>query len=151
MRPPVTGGCQCGAVRYALSSPLKDAHFCHCRMCQRATGGLFAALAAVPKADIVWTNGAPKFFPSSSVAVRGFCAHCGTPLTFAYLNGPNLCVTIGSLDHPENAPIANHYGVESKAPWLKFCDGLPEVETADEATSGASLVGMVSHQATEGA
>ena len=44
-KPVATGGCQCGAVRYAFYAPLENAHVCHCRMCQRATGGVFAALA----------------------------------------------------------------------------------------------------------
>jgi hypothetical protein len=44
----LTGGRQCGAVRYALSALPEDAHFCHCRMCQKAVGGPFAALAGVP-------------------------------------------------------------------------------------------------------
>ncbi len=144
---PFTGGCQCGAVRYAFSE-MADASFCHCRMCQRATGGLFAALVGTPKDGIVWTEGSPTLFASSSVAVRGFCGHCGTPLTFAYITGPQICVTIGSLDHPENAPIQIHYGVESRVPWLKLCDGLPQVETEDEAGSGANLATMTSHQGT---
>ena len=38
-----TGGCQCGKYRYEMDV-LKWGHVCHCRMCQRATGGLFAAL-----------------------------------------------------------------------------------------------------------
>ena len=40
------GGCQCGAVRYRATSLRQDAHICHCRMCQKAVGGAFAALAA---------------------------------------------------------------------------------------------------------
>ena len=145
-----TGGCQCGAVRYAFMQK-GDASLCHCRMCQRATGGLFAALVGTPKADLSWTCGAPTMFDSSSVAERGFCAQCGTPLTFAYKTSPQICVTIGSLDHPERAPIEIHYGVESRVPWLKLSDGLPQMETEDEAGSGASLADMVSHQAAAGA
>jgi hypothetical protein len=43
----LTGGCQCGAVRYALTAMPEGAHFCHCRMCQKAVGGPFAALVPV--------------------------------------------------------------------------------------------------------
>jgi hypothetical protein len=31
----MTGGCQCGAVRYALMSEPTHASICHCRMCQK--------------------------------------------------------------------------------------------------------------------
>jgi hypothetical protein len=76
----LTGGCQCGAVRYALYARPEGAHICHCRMCQKAVGGPFAALAPVRLADFAWTRGTPDTFLSSSVAARDFCAACGTPL-----------------------------------------------------------------------
>ena len=40
----VTGGCQCGAVRYAARLAGDEAYWCHCRMCQRAVGNVTAAL-----------------------------------------------------------------------------------------------------------
>ena len=142
---PATGGCQCGAVRYSIEGPLKGAHFCHCRMCQRAVGNVFAALVAAPKDAVTWTRGAPTIFASSDKATRGFCATCGTPLTFAYNHSHHLNVTIGSLDEPKAWPIEMHYGVEGRLPWVKVCDGLPEEATSDEA--GAVLADMISHQA----
>ena len=48
-----TGGCQCGAVRYEAAGPPSRTHFCHCRMCQKALGNLFAALAPFKRADVV--------------------------------------------------------------------------------------------------
>lgn len=144
-KPAITGGCQCGRVRYRVEGEMFGAHFCHCRMCQRAVGNVFAALFGAKRSDVSF-SGDPAIFQSSSVAERGFCRDCGTPLTFAYKTSPNLNLTIGSLDHPEAAPIGIHYGVESRVPWLKLCDGLPEKETGGEV-----LVGMTSHQAAEGA
>ena len=44
------------------------------RLCSLAA---FAALAAVPKAQIKWTRGKPSLFKSSSVAKRGFCKRIG--------------------------------------------------------------------------
>jgi hypothetical protein len=142
-----TGGCQCGAARYRLGEPLQTVHFCHCRMCQRAVGGPFAALGVLSRSRLSWTRGEPARFQSSSVAERGFCAGCGTPLTFGYFDSDYIHVTLGSLDRPEAAPIEVHYGVESRLPWLKLCDGLPEEETG----SSPRLDGMVSNQAPEGA
>jgi hypothetical protein len=44
--PVLTGGCQCGAVRYALYAEPSSADICHCRMCTTADnpppGGLEA-------------------------------------------------------------------------------------------------------------
>jgi hypothetical protein len=127
----ITGGCQCGAVRYIAHEPLHRTHYCHCRMCQRATGNLFAALAGVSKNRLEWTKGQPKFFASSTMAERGFCEHCGTPLTFAYHEAARIYVTIGSLDHPERAIPERHYGIESQLPWLHIHDDLPREATED--------------------
>lgn len=125
-----TGGCQCGAVRYEFYAPLENSHVCHCRMCQRATGGLFAALAGTAPDNFAWTRGTPSYFASSNLARRAFCANCGTPLTFKY-DQPTArqYVTLGSLDHPETAPIIMQYGIESRLSWVKFCENVPEEAT----------------------
>ena len=52
--PVLRGGCQCGAVRYALYSEPREPSICHCRMCQKAFGNYFAPLAGVPMADLAW-------------------------------------------------------------------------------------------------
>jgi hypothetical protein len=88
-KPVLTGGCQCGAVRYALFAKPERTGICYCRMCQKAVGGPFFAWAAVDEDDIAWTHGAPAQFASSSAADRGFCARCGTPLTFRYRKRPD--------------------------------------------------------------
>jgi hypothetical protein len=38
---------------------------------------------------------------------------------------------LGSLDHPENAPIVIQYGVESRLPWVKFCEDVPVERTGE--------------------
>ncbi|ASG19614.1 GFA family protein [Nitrospirillum viridazoti] len=140
----VTGGCQCGAVRYHSTMAPEGVHFCHCRMCQRAVGNVFAALAGVRKDTVTWSGtGRPTFYASSSVAERGFCAQCGTPLTFAYPDSDWMSVTIGSLDDPEAVVPEVHCGVESRLSWLHVQDGLPEEYTDPKSDR---LRDMVSHQ-----
>ncbi len=134
-KPVMTGGCQCGAVRHAVFET-PEATVCHCRMCQKAVGGVFAALSKVPMARFAWTRGNPASFQSSSAAERHFCAACGTPLTFHFLNGDAIEVTTGSLDTPALAPITKNFGVEARMPWIdRLSPGqLPEVSTMDHAT-----------------
>lgn len=115
--PIATGGCQCGAVRYALYAT-PEGSICHCRMCQKAVGGPFAALAKLAKADFAWTRGTPGAFRSSASAFRDFCPACGTPLTFRYPDAPHMEVTIGSLDNPAAVPPQRNYGAESRLPWI---------------------------------
>ena len=134
-QPVMTGGCQCGAVRYALLAEPKPT-VCHCRMCQKAVGGPFAALAMIQKSDITWTRGQPAAYRSSSAAFRDFCAACGTPLTFRFIDAPHMEVTIGSLDRPQDAAPVEQFGVESRLPWLDrlASSALPGRTTAETAT-----------------
>ena len=145
--PVATGGCQCGGVRYALYAPVENSHVCHCRMCQRATGGLFAALAGARKADFAWTHGTASFYASSNLATRGYCAACGTPLSFAYnLARARIYATIGSLDEPDAAPIGMQYGVEGRVAWVKFCEDVPVEETGVAPDAQAFLARMQKNQ-----
>jgi len=144
-KPVATGGCQCGAIRYALYAQPEGAHLCHCRMCQKAMGNLFAPLAPVRQEDFAWTCGTPRLFRSSSVAERGFCPECGTPLSFRDTDSEWLSVTIGSLDQPDAVPPVIHYGVERRVVWLHLADMLPEERTEDEPSSNR-LASMVNYQ-----
>ena len=111
----LTGGCQCGAVRYRLEAEPTGANVCHCRMCQKASGGPFMAFAGVRFDELVWTRGAPRVFASSALAERGFCADCGTPLTYRLLDRDRISVTIGSLDRPSAVAPEMQYGAEFEA------------------------------------
>ncbi|NGP18747.1 GFA family protein [Devosia aurantiaca] len=115
----VSGGCQCGAVRYHATQMLDNAHICHCRMCQKAAGNIFIALVAAPKDAVTWTRGTPGRFRSSEHVDRGFCAQCGTPLFYETITGDRINFTIGSLDHPELFPPRTSDGNEGKVPWFE--------------------------------
>ncbi len=95
-----TGGCQCGAVRYALLTEPDEVSVCHCRMCQKASGGPIMAFARVKRPALRWTRGEPASFRSSSLVERHFCGTCGTPLTYNFVESPNISITVGSLDDP---------------------------------------------------
>lgn len=125
------GGCQCGAVRYALHAELTDASICHCRMCQKAFGSYFAPLAGVPFDKLEWISGAPAIYRSSTVAERGFCAVCGTPLTFRYVDRDKISVSLGSLDEPARVKPDKQDGIEGRMPWFDELHLLPGEITED--------------------
>lgn len=116
-------------------------------MCQRATGGLFAALAGSRKDRFVWSGEPPASYASSNLATRHYCAKCGTPLTFAY-NQPEarIYVTIGSLDDPESAPIETQFGIEDRLSWVQFCDQVPQQPTLDTQEAREFFAGMIKNQ-----
>ena len=127
-----TGGCQCGAVRYALYAEPTGASICHCRMCQKAFGNYFAPLAGVPPRDFAWTRGALGTFRSSEVVERGFCRDCGTPLTFRYLDRDRISVSLGSLDDPSRVKPGEQFGIEGRIPWLGDLHDLPGTTTESD-------------------
>ena len=113
----MTGGCQCGRVRYTAQVADDEAYLCHCRMCQRATGGVSIAFKNLARTDVTWQH-EPDWYASSQVAKRPFCRECGTPLGFAFDTSDRIDLTVGSFDDPSGfVPNAN-FGIESKhAAW----------------------------------
>ena len=113
----ITGGCQCGAVRYALHRRPRRPCICHCRMCQKASGNLFGSFAGVPARHFELTRGTLAVFRTSEEGERCFCSACGTPLAWRTPVGDWVSVTIGSLDHPEAMKPTHFYGEEGRIAW----------------------------------
>lgn len=138
-----TGGCQCGRVRFRVSGRLSHPALCHCRMCQKAFGNLFAALVTVEA--ITWTKAEPKRFQSSNHVKRGFCPDCGTPLTYEAPTG--LSLAIGAFDDPAAIVPARHYGIEAMLPYVApLAAGQPGERTVEGAKDGSYLRAIVSYQ-----
>ena len=135
-----SGGCQCGAVRFRVTS-LGRPSICHCRMCQKAFGGFFGPL--VTARDAVWTRGAPKWFASSNRARRGFCGECGTPL--AYETKYGLELAIGAFDDPTVAAPLIQVNMNDK---LAFFDGLTSLPVKTDPSEEwlDFMAGIHSHQ-----
>ncbi|PJK12195.1 aldehyde-activating protein [Lysobacteraceae bacterium NML120232] len=124
--PMLEGGCLCGALRYQVQPPWLDAGFCHCRLCQRASGAPVVAWGSIDASRFAYTRGKPARFASSPAAVREFCPHCGTALTFRTTRQPGLVdFTLASLDHPEQITPQYHIWTSRQQPWLLLGDALP--------------------------
>jgi hypothetical protein len=141
----LTGGCQCGAVRFAAYAEPIKVGICHCRMCQKAVGGPFAVLAEVGWPDFAWTRGTPSAFQSSSRAMRDFCAACGTPLSYRKPAGPIVELLSGTFDEPHRVTPTYAVGAESKLTWLAHLDRLPGRSTTDN-VGAATAAQVVSYQ-----
>jgi hypothetical protein len=116
----LTGGCQCGAVRFRVGR-LGRGSLCHCRMCQKQFGAFYAPL--ITSFEVTWTRGALKWYRSSNLAQRGFCAECGTPLAYRE-DGAELELAIGAFDNPVLAAPAIQVNPADKLP---FTDDLPKL------------------------
>ncbi len=138
---PITGGCQCGAVRYRIDS-FGRATICHCRMCQKAFGGFFGPL--VTARGLKWTRGEPAMYASSNKVSRGFCSKCGTPLTYDWGGDPEI--SLGSLDNPELAPPGEQVNIADRLSFHDQISNLPVRNPADNKKVAAFMAEIVGNQ-----
>lgn len=140
----LTGGCQCGAIRFSCES-IGHASICHCRMCQKAFGNVFAPLAAAK--GLVWTKREPKRFASSNMVHRGFCDACGTPLTYEWQGDDQpVFLAICAFDDPSDIVPAKQVGEEGRLPWTNDLPSLPGLSPDDMKKSSEFLGRVISYQ-----
>ena len=131
----LTGGCLCHAVRYRVEGPALEVCHCHCQMCRKIHGALFASFAVVKADRFRITEGEEKLtcYGSSPGVRRYFCATCGGQVYSELEQTPTVVFfTVGSLDqgvHPGHEPgKEQHIFVGSKIPWHEIRDDLPPFE-----------------------
>ena len=119
----LTGGCLCGAVRYRALGEPNWVGYCHCESCRRATGAPVTAYAGFERENVRWEAGERACFGSSPGVSRGFCARCGTPLTYEGARWPTeVHIHLGTLDQPELVQPTGHAFAEERLPWLHLAD-----------------------------
>jgi hypothetical protein len=134
MAPPIPfcGGCACQAIRYECASLPLFVFQCHCRDCQRATGGPFAVNVWFRVSDIVFSVEPTKFFVKADNGNRVhhyFCRECGSPLGLERAAGPVRSVRAASLDDPSwLVPMANVWTCKAY-PWEKLAPDLRNFRT----------------------
>ncbi len=120
--PEFSGGCQCGAVRYTVSTGPGEVNVCFCDMCKRATGGAMPYFISVPRARVEW-HGTPAVYASSEIATRGICSMCGTPLYYAGNGSSTWAITAGTADISPAPDVVFYY--DQHPTWLAALDSLP--------------------------
>ena len=130
----VEGGCDCGAVRYRMTSKPMVVHCCHCRWCQRETGASFALNAMIEADRVVLLKGTPEFVDTPSNSGKGQkivrCPDCRIAVWSNYAGGGEAVrfIRVGTLDEPDLLPPDIHIFTASKQPWVVLPPGTPAVE-----------------------
>ncbi|MEX1306431.1 MAG: GFA family protein [Rhodovibrionaceae bacterium] len=124
------GGCLCGAVRYRVEVKDGVVDYCHCRMCQRASGAPVVAWAQVTPAQFTVTRGTPKEYRSSKISSRHFCPDCGSQVFMSDPGGQSIGFTLGTLDEPEALRPTVHGWASAQLSWLHLTDELPRYDKA---------------------
>ncbi len=130
-----SGGCFCGAIRFTVAAPVLYCCFCHCRSCQRASGGAVVPWVIFNKRGFVEEKGQRQLRQSSPGVTRGHCRDCGTSLTYedAKRDG-QIDIALSVLDEPSLFHPVAHVWVEDKMASLDIADELPQfLKTASQA------------------
>ena len=130
---PIHGHCQCGTVHFSVTAAAEELYHCHCSMCRRVHGTLFATYAYVPRATLQIEKGEDNLntFDSSEQVHRRFCRTCGCQLFIDYDGEPDLIgYTPGTVDgHPGHATEKErHIYVSSKVPWYEIENHRPQLD-----------------------
>ncbi len=120
------GGCCCGSVRYQIDGASSRMTNCHCEHCRRASGAPFVTWIEVESSQFRLVKGELSRYESRPQVVRGFCASCGTQLTYQHADELDvLDVTACSLDTLDSVTPEDHVWCDRMVPWLVLADGLP--------------------------
>lgn len=131
----ITGGCHCGAIRYAIEGEALTHALCHCSDCRRHAGAPMVGWTMYRAEQVKVTAGTPKIYHSSQNGRRHFCAGCGAGLL--YMNEVMLPGIIdiqsATYDDPELIPARAHIQVAERIGWMKTAHELPEFQRYPQA------------------
>jgi hypothetical protein len=130
MDEPLTGGCLCGGVRFAIDAPLLSASYCHCKRCQRRTGCGASAQAYPPRGAVTIVAGQDlltEYRPEGGGFTKVFCSVCGGHV---FSHNPDdrdeISVRLGAFDGDPGIRPQRRQWTESAAAWEPIPDdGLP--------------------------
>ena len=126
---PMSGGCACGAIRYAIAAMPLLLYACHCTDCQRGSGSAFSLNMPVAAAAFRIVQGAPKAW-RSGVTAAWFCGDCSGRIYGERDGWPDVrTVRAGTLDDTTWLRPAAHIFVRSAQPWESFDGETPCFET----------------------
>ena len=114
------GGCFCGAVRYELIRPPKEAYYCHCRDCQYLSGSSYHVLGVVERNTLKLLSGELSEYSyvthDGSGLKRETCKKCGSPLFVTSSSFEDIQMfTVSTLDEPESMKPSLKYGLVARS------------------------------------
>jgi len=128
---PYSGSCLCGKVQYKVEKFMPHMAHCHCNMCQKFHGAAFSTFGEVKLEHLHWLSGEKdlKSYRASNDSIRYFCRHCGSSMLFSskYNRAEgSIELAIATLDNAAELTPDAHIFTNSKVPWLKLTDNLPQ-------------------------
>lgn len=122
----IHGSCLCGAVSFTVGADLPPPNACHCTMCRKQSGHVFAS-TEVKKTDLEVTGAEHvTWYQSSAKVRRGFCGRCGSSLFWDPPQRDWIAVAMGAFDGPTQTRMNLHIFVAEKGDYYDIADGLPQ-------------------------
>ena len=144
-----SGRCLCGSVQFEVKGRQLWVAHCHCESCRRNTGSAVATFVGYNKAQLTYTRGERKFYPSSPGVRRGFCPDCGTPMTYESERCPEeVHLYVSTIDNPGAFVPQVHVFFAERIPWMELADELPRYAALSEGAQPLSWGPL--HGRTEG-
>jgi len=126
-----SGGCQCGAIRYTLSTRPLEIYVCHCRECQKQSSSAFGISVIVPQAALRLVQGTPRSWTrptdSGNELECFYCPDCGSRLWHQQRGATDtLSIKGGSLDQRVDLRQAAHIWTSRKLPGVEIPAGVAQ-------------------------
>ena len=126
------GSCQCGGVRFELSSEFESLAFCHCATCKKISGGVGTANGRVRTEVIRLLAGDDlvRTYQPDEGSAKTFCSVCGSNLFGGgWPDSEVTSVRLSAIETPFDQRPGAHLYVRSVAPWETLPDdGLERFE-----------------------
>ena len=123
----INGSCLCGQVTISVDAPLSNMTHCHCSICRKIHGSLFATYAEAAKISFTSGTDQVQTYHSSEGFSRVFCKTCGSVLPESSAEG-HFYVPVGILDDDPVIRPQSHIFVESKSDYYDIHDALSQNE-----------------------
>ncbi|RVV98115.1 GFA family protein [Mesobaculum littorinae] len=128
---PLTGGCQCSAVRYRLTGVPLTYYLCHCTICQRQSGSAFGESLQMRAGDVEISGEtvvhAYEGGSGTTVEAR-FCPRCHVRLTHRRADSEVAVIKAGTLDRRDWLRPAGHIFAATAQPWMPLDDTVALVD-----------------------
>jgi hypothetical protein len=114
------------------SGPFDSMLHCHCAMCRKHHGAMFATFLTAPREGFRWLAGEEEvvIYRSSERGLRPFCRICGSVLPSVLPDWPSIVfVPAGNVEGDPGQRPQLHMFAASRASWFPITDGLPQYGT----------------------
>ncbi len=128
-----SGGCNCNAVRFRLLREPVFTHICHCKQCQRSSGGAFNVSTVVLVEDFEFDDCTPDTHhvsgPTGIEYEAWGCDNCGCTIGGKSVAPTELMVVRpGTLDDTTGIEPKAHIWTREKQDWVEIPEGMPAFE-----------------------